>query len=197
MYAPVKNLPHSLRRALETVSYHRKDISIEARESATLSDAGSSGRRAFVILVNLDTGQSKTTWGSWGGSNMFNPRNGVDLDTRAYEIPPNGAVIRGSVGNTTYASILFAPTTMAPLLPKVEELADHEARVLYCYKCIKSGPYRVSELARVARKHPEANIPQTVEELVSKGYLKRNKAGAVQITTVGKNAYATNPLTTY
>jgi hypothetical protein len=101
------------------------------------------------------------------------------------------------VGNSTYASILVSPSTMAPLLPKVEKLADHEARVLYCYKSIKSGPYRVSELARVARKHPEANIPQNVEELISRGYLKRNKAGAIQITTSGKNAYATNPLTTY
>ncbi len=197
MYAPVNTLPESIQRALGSVSYHRKDINIEAKERASLSDAGSAGRKAFVILVNLQTGQSKATWGSWGGSNMFNPRNAVDLDDRDYPIPQNGAVIQGSVGNTTYASILVSPSTLAPLLPKADKIPDHEALILYCYKCIKGGQYRKDELDRVARKHPDASIAETVESLITRGYLKRNKAGAVQITTAGKNAYSTNPLTTY
>ncbi len=197
MYAPISSLPDSLQRALESVRYHRKDISIEAQETASLNDAGSDGCKAFVILVNLETGQRKVTWGSWGGPNMFNPRNAVDLDDREYELPPNGAVIRGSVGNSTYASILVSPTTMAPLLPKTDKLPDHDARILYCFKCIKGGQYRQIELAHVTEKHPDVDITQAIEDLVARGFLKRNKAGATQITTAGKNAYSTNPLTTY
>ncbi len=197
MYAPISSLPDSLRQALESVSYHRKDISIEARETASLNDAGSDGCKAFVILVDLETGQRKTTWGSWGGPNAFSPRNAVDLDTRDYPIPPNAAVVRGSIGNTTYATILVSPSTVAPLLPKVEKLADSDARILYCYVAIKGGQYRQTELQHVIRKHPDIDLDQAIEALVSKGYLKRNKAGATQITTKGKNAYSTNPLDTY
>ena len=114
MYAPVDTLPDSIRKALQSVRYGRRDISIEATERTSLSEAGSAGQKAFVILVNLDSGQTKTTWGSWGGPNMFNPRNPVDLDTREYPIPDNGAVIQGSVGNSTYARVLISPSTIAP-----------------------------------------------------------------------------------
>jgi len=197
MYAPVDTLPDSIRRALQTVRYGRRDISIEAAERTTLSDAGSAGQKAFVILVNLESGQTKTTWGSWGGPNMFNPRNPVDLDTREYPIPDNGAVIQGSVGNSTYARVLISPSTIAPLLPKADKVPDHEARILYCYVAIKGGQSRRDELAWVVRKHPGLDLEQAIEALISNGYLKRNKAGATQVTTEGKNAYQTNPLTTY
>ena len=71
-------------------------------------------------------------------------------------------MVRGSIGGTTYASILVSPSTVAPLLPKVDKLPDHEARVLYCYKAIKGGPYRRSELERVARKHPDQDIDRAL-----------------------------------
>ena len=57
---------------------------------------------------------------------------------------------------------------------------------LYCFAAIKGGEYRRDEMRR-------RNVSAaTVDSLVERGYLKRNRAGATQITTQGKNARTLN-----
>lgn len=181
-YAKVKELPDALQQALAAVGYGRSDILIEAKETESLFIAGGDGYRGFVCLVDLGTGSRQLHRGSWGGSNILNPQNHVDLDDRNYLLPPNGAVIKGSEGGNrpVLATISLHPSNIVRFLPAAPSLSNDEQRVLYAYKSLKAGPYRQDAMR---------GIPSTVaDELVEKGMLKRSKNGATQITSDGKNA---------
>lgn len=182
LHAKIQDMPNAIKSALSSVGYTRKDIAVHAAETCCLAAGGGQGRREFAIVVNLATGERKETWGSWGGANMFNPQNAVDLDTRAHPIPSNCVVIQGSVGESVYASIVALPTTLAPLLPAKADTTEKEQRILYAYGSLKSGPYRKQSLDGCG------TLPSDIDSLVARGLLSRNRGGAVQITTEGKNA---------
>jgi hypothetical protein len=135
-------------------------------------------------MVRLDTGTRQLINGSWGGANMFAPRNPVDLDAQDYAIPPNGVVIKGERGHGGTSATLYVPLTEASRFLPTEspKLAPSERHALYCYRAIKSGPYRRDELER------RGVLTATIDELVTRGLLARNKVGAVMITTAGRNA---------
>lgn len=181
MHIKISDLPQHLQNALNALGYRRADISVEGKDKVTLLDCGSDGRRAFVCIVNLATGERQTTRGSWGGPNMFSPKNSVDNDQNYYPIPKNGAVIKGLEGGQVYANVYVAPETIAPMLPAKPEVTDDEQSILYAYSALKSGPYRKEQIDRVK------NSAQVIDGMVTKGWLKRNAAGSVQITTDGKN----------
>jgi hypothetical protein len=183
MHVTVKSLPPIVRRALESVGYAHTDIAIEARERVWLADAGSAGQRAFAVILDLATGQALRLNGSWGGPNMFRDTV-VDSDDRERVLTPGLMVIKGSEGNRTYATIYVHPENMAPLLPSSPTIDDRDARVLACYRGLKSGPYRKEALARL--NCTDADIAR----LVAAGLLKQSSNGATQITTAGKNACA-------
>lgn len=185
MHAKVKDLPSSLRAALNSVGFHKSDIEILAAERVTLSGGGAgAGQRDFTCAVNLETGASASTYGSWGGANAFNQTNVVDLDDREHEIPVNGALIKGSEGggHPTMARVYVRPETLAPMLSSVPVLCPEEIAALWCHRALKGGSYRSEALKEhcVTLEH--------VDRLVEAGLLKRNSAGATQITTEGKNA---------
>lgn len=185
MYVQVKDLPAPVQEALTAVSYGRKDITVQASTSVVLSSSSGDGMRAFVALVNLSTGKHTVTWGSWGGANMFNPTNAVDNDDRSYELPADGVAIRGTKGgNQPVYATLHVPASMVDrILPSAGvTLTEAEKDALYCHKAYKGGQYRRDELAR---RNVTAEV---IDGLVERGLLSRNKAGAVQITTDGKNA---------
>jgi hypothetical protein len=183
MHVPVKNLPECVQAALKSVRYARADISVEPRESVNLSHAGGSGERGFAILVNLSSGEHRTSWGSWGGANPWNPRNAVDLDDSLHVLPANGVAISGSIGRSTFAYIYCPPSMATQFLPApTVELANVERHALYCHRSLKGGEYRRDELKR------RRVTPDVIDGLVARGLLKRNSAGACQITTDGRNA---------
>lgn len=182
MYVPTKALPECVRSRLKKHGYNRQDIAVEAREESVLSSCGSKGNRAYVVAVNLATGQATETLGSWGGANMFNPRNSVDLDHKARAIPPGVVVILGQEGYQPYATIVVHPDTMAKVLPEPEpELPELERACLSIF----------DTYIPAARKEYFARAgigSEIVDRLVESGHLARNKAGATRITTKGKNA---------
>ncbi len=211
----VKDLPSQLRGALESLGYARADVSLDPRETYSMSAGGSGdGRRAFVCAVNLQTGEREIARGSWGGPNMFNPRNAVDLDQTDRPLPINFAVIHGSEGNTVYASIYVNPATLTPMLPAAPQLGDFERSILNVIggytsagrknewerlcsdagrKAGDASGLHYSDRARwgiegEASKAKQTEIDGAIDTLVSLGLCKRNKAGAVSITTEGKNA---------
>ena len=183
MHTPITDLSPAIREALKSVDYHAADISVEAGETAAPS-WGDRGSRGFVVIINLTTGERRSVVGAWGGPNMFtsSPVDGRDV----VELPPNGAAIVGTMGHPrTFARIIAHPQAFGNLLPSAEdaeELTHEEQQAIYCFAAIKGGEYRRDELRR--RKVS----PATVDSLVERGYLKRNRAGATQITTQGKNA---------
>ena len=131
MYARVKDLPDCIQTALRAVSYGRPDISIEASERVSPMDPGSDGRRGFCMIVELATGRTEHHQGSWGGANMFNPQNRVDLDRNTYQIHEGVAVISGSTGyKGTYATVALNAANMALLLPPAPEVTEREQDIL-------------------------------------------------------------------
>jgi hypothetical protein len=182
MYVSTRELPEFVQSLLKKHGYHRPDISVVAKGAVSISDAGAAGQRAYSIVVNLETQQSQTHMGSWGGSNMFNPTNRVDLDTQLHVIPENGMVIKGSDGYRSYATIYVNPANIQRFLPPQERVSEPERAVLNAYQGLKSGLYRRQALERVA------NHEQVIAGLVKRGLLKQSKNGATRITTAGKNA---------
>src|SRR5258708_7518672 len=126
MYVSLKDLPDTIVSALSSVGYHSKDINVEAQETVSMFDSGGAGRRGFVVLVDIATGRCERHLGSWGGSNMFNPRNAVDLDTQERAIIPGMAVIKGSEGERTYATLYLHPDNLVKMLPAKPEVSDRE-----------------------------------------------------------------------
>lgn len=182
-YLLVRDLPHALQRALSRVGYGRKDIELSHAESVSIASSGGDGYKAFALVVNLSTGACAEHWGSWGGANMFNPRNAVDLDTRQHTLPPDGAVIRGSIGGgkPVCASITVSPACKILALPPAAEITPRQLAILSVVCGIKGG-YRREYFSR-------GNVqPGEIDALVSAGLLTRNKAGAVSATTAGRNA---------
>jgi hypothetical protein len=186
MYVQTKELLPALQDALKSVRYGAKDIRLEPAEKVDSYSEGDRGSRGFLIVLNLDTGERKHMRGSWGGGNMF-VSSLVDSGSEMAELPINGAVIKGTMGYPrTFATIYAHPSAIGRFLPAGaddrDELTQEELQALYCFVAIKGGEYRRDELRR--REVNDA----TVDSLVSRGFLKRNKAGATSVTTAGKNA---------
>jgi hypothetical protein len=182
----VKNLPAAVQTALEAVGYGRADIEVRASETVTLGTMGSgAGRQAFAVLVNLTTGAHHVERGSWGGINMFERDNAVDNDQNAYPLPADGVAITGARGGgrPVFATLHVPASMVNRILPagRKETLSDLERDVLGAFAGYTSAG-RKEWLERNA-------VPaDTVDGLVTRGLLKRNRAGATQITTDGKNA---------
>lgn len=184
MHVETKQLAPAIRRALESVSYGARDIEVVAADSVSGHSEGGQGQRGFVLILNLDTGRFQTVNGSWGGANPWD-RRAVDLTDERIALPENGCVIKGQVGYPrTFATVYAAPNSVGRFLPSGEEevLSDAEQQAIYCFAAIKGGEYRREELQR------RGVSGETVDSLVERGYLKRNKAGATMITVKGKNA---------
>ena len=183
-HVKVNALPPSVQSALASFGYARQDISVTAETTFSLRAGSAQGRRAFVCVVNLETGEKLVTYGSWGGANMFNPTNAVDLDDEDRPLPPNVVVIHGSEGNSVFADLEVNPATLAPMLPAAPTIDDRDARILACYRSLKSGPYRKEALAKLKCSDED------IKRLCALGLLKQSSNGATQITTDGKNACA-------
>lgn len=185
MFYATNELSPTIRAALVSVQYGAADIEIIGAESVDGTVAGGSGQRGFVIILNVDTGKYQRVMGSWGGASPFS-NSPVDGTDERIDIPTNGVVIIGSMGHPrTFARIYANPAAMGNLLPsgeQSEELTNAEQQAIYCFAAIKGGEYRRDEMRR------RGVNSATVDSLVERGYLKRNKAGATQITTKGKNA---------
>lgn len=184
IYSKVSELPETLQSALKSIGYSGKDIRLEAKEEVSAQVMGGDGRRGFCIIVNLSTGEKKEMIGSWGGANMFNTTNAVDLDSSSYAIPLDVAVIKGSMGNSVFADITLHPKNIIGLLGTSKAQLDERDRwILGTFKGLTSAG-RKYEWAR----NNDVPSEDDLNKLAGLGYLKRSKNGATQITTEGKNA---------
>lgn len=182
MFTKVRALPAVLQAALSSLGYHCDDIQVHVKERESVFSGGGDGYRSFAVLVNMATGERAERWGSWGGSNAFNPHNSVDTDTTLYELPVNMALIKGHEvgGKPVRCDLTIGPSNIVPWLTSSEtDLTDDEKQVLAIFKGYK--PVARKEYIGDDRMH-------LIEGLVSRGYISRNKAGATAITTKGKNA---------
>jgi hypothetical protein len=182
VFVSVASLPTAIQSALASKGYGRKDIGISAKESFSFSGASGDGYRAFAVLLNMATGESKEFIGSWGGGNAFVTTH-VDDDQTAHAIPVDGAVIDGQIGGNrpVSAHVTVHPANFPKYLPITVELSSDEKAILVMFRSYTSA-YRKETLR--PRHAP------IIAGLVAKGLLKQSKNGATAITTDGKNAVA-------
>lgn len=180
-YVDVKNLPLSIQRALDRISYKRPNIGVQERETYSHRDCGGRGQQAFSFTVDIKSGAVSTIhYGSWGGPNMFNSTNVVDTDETTHQLNPGTAHISGSKGGYMYASISFNPEDN--MMPKdTLVLTDRLAKVLEIYARYNSRG-RKDVFGRIGM--PSKEEISTLEEL---GCIKTNRAGAVTVTSKGRN----------
>lgn len=183
-YIAVKELPTTLIGALGSVGYGRSDIEIITQSSVSSDNSAyGDGYRGYVLWVNILTGEQKRFDGSYGGSNMFSQTVADDSD-QEIPLPINAAIIKGQIGgNHPVSAIIFVgPETLAKLIPEKDgDLTDRQKTILHCVNTVRGGKYRLDEFRR------GRVTPEEITALVEKGYLKQNKAGAISITTEGKN----------
>lgn len=183
LFVRVKTLPDSVQSALKAVNFGSEGVCLEASESISPSVAGGKGQKGYCIILNMATGERKEMFGSWGGSNLFNPNNQVDLDTKSYTILPGFAVIKGSIGEKTYATVYIHPDNMVKYLPITDtSLSDRDKWLLWTFDGLTSAG-RKNEWQR-SNDIPNENDLNSLAEL---GYLKRSKNGATKITVEGRN----------
>ena len=178
-----KDLPPSLKDALASVGYGRSDVAVVVETSTQLASAYGDGYRAFAIGVNLATGQRTIHHGAWGGENPFSRPSAVD-QRPTLEIPPGAAIVTGQEGGgrPVSATIHVSPGSLAPnVLAPVADVTDRERSILAIFGGLKSA-YRAEYLTR------SKVTAEEIDALIARGFLSRNKSGATQITTAGKNA---------
>jgi hypothetical protein len=83
-----------------------------------------------------------------------------------------------------HASIYIHPTAIAPLLPAAPAISDRDKSILLAFRSLTSAG-RKDEWSRNAASRPTT---EELDRLVAAGLLSRNKAGAMAITTEGRNA---------
>lgn len=206
MYVPVKTIDATIQRALSAIGYKRKDIEVRPTSTISAAQASGNGRRAFIILVDVNAGTYQIQKGSWGGANMFNQRNPVDLDTATRPMPVNGVVIEGYEGESVWAEIKVHPNMLPKFLPAGNtdkpELTPELLAGLACLASCKAS-YRKDSYSRWQASgyfsnyrnlgdHVGAttNYAKVMQRLVELGLAKENKAGAIAITMEGKNVIA-------
>lgn len=190
-----KELLPSMLKILKSVEYNKHTITISAVTSISPFDAGGDGQRGFFIAFYIDTGKILVEeYGSWGGANMFNPTNRVDLDSKSYTIPPGVAVIKGSEGGHMYANIYVRPENLAPLLEEPVDLTEEEKSILGALQ-LKSG-YKIEEINRINKKYTTYDFrkngyvlsklgEQVIDSLRERGFIKPGNLG---LTIKGKNS---------
>lgn len=187
MYIKTQDLPRILIQMLARRSFFKKDIMVTPSITCSMLCPGGAGLRYYVTIVDLSTDEVLLdNFGSWGGSNMFNPQNPVDLNDKEYTLAPGIVVIKGCVGYYAHAEIFVHPDTIAKLVPeKSMEMTPWEQKALRVIATCTRGralEFHYHGLGGYDTKRPE------FVGLVQKGLITINKRGAVAITTAGKNA---------
>lgn len=184
----VKDLPASVQKALASVRYKKRDINIRPATSFRLQSFAGDGQRDFTLVVNLQTGQFESTYGSWGGPNPYT-KNPTDSDDTKRPLPDGVLVIQGSEGGTrpVYASILANPSTLTPMLPSGDaDLSKEEASALNLIGGLITFARKEEFLRAGLGTYGPEN--EHVKSLAAKGLVKVASNGAIGLTLAGKNA---------
>lgn len=182
VHVQTKDLPDFVKSVLRTNNYNRPDVAVVIADGpVSVGGPVNDGQRGYTVAVDLATGNvSQTIMGSWGGG------EGTALDRGAtVNVPQNFAVIDGETGHVPYARIIVAPGTMAGALPEHIDLTDLQRQILGMVRSLNSRG-RKDECSY--RGISETQYMEVCQELATMGLVKINKAGAVAITTKGRNA---------
>lgn len=180
MFVKLKELPPIVKEALNKVGYHRVDILVEAAEEASLIAPYGDGYQSYAVAIDTKTNEiSREVTSNWGGGGWYSPKKTLDRPG-TLKLPENGMVIVGQRGGgrPVSAKLYAHPALLAPLLKPAsapeEEYTLAELIALVNFVALKPA-YR-----------PPIK-PETLAKFIEKGLVKKNKAGALSITTAGKD----------
>ena len=186
-HVEIDNLPAGLRSYLPRV-HKGKDIRVVSNTHVTPTSSYGDGHRAHFAMVHASTGKAEHEHvSSWGGSNMFT----TTPHDRLIQQGPMG-IQKGFVavhgGRQGIATLVVHPDDAhmyAPKLPEnLPQLSNQHLAALAAHNSLKSaGRKRHLSLHGANDSH--------VNDLVSFGLLKQNRAGATSITTTGRNVHNT------
>jgi hypothetical protein len=161
---------------------------LEFRGPQTVNSYWSGGSRAEYVLVNLIT---RETWSVPTSHPYFDRADNGDrcgnLELR--ELPPDTCLISGGIfcGKPGSIAIHVRPENMTAMLPAPgPELSAQQKSALDVICTIRGGARR-DEFDRRSLGAYGADNPH-VSALLAAGLAKKNKAGAVSVTTDGRNA---------
>ena len=165
----------------------RGSIPVYVSDTASMCAVSGDGCRGFATLIDLDSGDTRTVQGSWGGGNPFarGEHDSVDHDTTERALPSSGVVVKGYIGGSKggSCSVHIHPTRAAKLLPAKGSVSDREGMLLAVYAGLNSRGRKEH-----FERHPSA-VPSQAElaALAERGFIKLAKNGAVTITPEGRN----------
>lgn len=170
----------------------RSSIPCYVSETASMHAVSGEGCKGFATLIDLDSGATRTVWGSWGGGNPFarGEHDSVDHDTAERPLPPNGCIIKGYIGGAKggRVSITIHPTRAAKLLPEQGSVSERDRVLLGVYADLNSRGRK-----EYFERHPTAvPTPAELASLADRGFIKLAKNGAVTITPDGRNNRGAN-----
>lgn len=186
IHVDVRSFPESITRLLSEVGFNKKDICVRVVEQVSLSQGGGDGRRSFVGFAMLDNSREpRVYYGSWGGANPFE-NSAVDCDNTLHNMISGSCVLIGyeGGGHPTHATLYIHPDNVAKMLPEKPSVSERDQLILRAFVSLTSAG-RKNEWARYPNSRPS---DEELDSLVSRGLLSRNKAGAMAITTAGKNS---------
>lgn len=110
---PVETLPALVQSSLAQVNYVQPSIRVSTDTTFSFFTPGWAGKQAFATVVNLALQRSIHLTGTWGGALPWNKTKLVDSDRTEYPLPPQVAVINGTMGGRepTDAWIFVHPST--------------------------------------------------------------------------------------
>jgi hypothetical protein len=188
IYIAPSDLPPAVISALKDAGCPvRTSIPVYVSETASMCAPSGDGCKGFATLIDLDTLETRTVWGSWGGGNPFarGEHDSVDHDTAERPLPANGLIVKGYIGGSSggWASITVHPSRAAKLLPEQGSVSERDQILLGVYAGLNSRGRK-----EYFERHP-SDLPTTLElqSLADRGFIKLSKAGAVTVTPVGRN----------
>lgn len=188
IYLEPNQLPEMVRNAISEAGCPvRTSIPCYVSETESMHATSGDGCKGFATLINLDTGETRTVWGSWGGGNPFarGEHDSVDADTSERPLPPHGCIVKGYIGGSSggRASITIHPDRAAKLLPEAFSVSERDQLLLGVY-----GAFNSRGRTKYFERHPENRPTQAeLESLAARGFIKLAKNGAITITPAGRN----------
>lgn len=195
MYCSPKSTPE-VARILDSVpslpGKRNADVSVVPfRGPQTCNSYWSDGSREYYALVDMSTGES---WQVPTSHPFFDripsgERCGT-LEVR--ELPPGTCLVEGGyfMGKPKSFRLMVPAENLTKLLPApTAAVSDKAMSALDAIVTVRGGGFRRDEFCRRALGTYSAANPY-VAELLAAGLVSANKAGAVSVTTEGRNVHA-------
>lgn len=178
----VKEFPAILRLAFP--GYSGRKFKVESSADVTLhSDSWEGGSKVSYRLIDLETGEVRGVTREFG-----NPYTNPSGQVPTVALRPGLAVVAHSIfcGKDTGLTAYLHPDNFVAMLPPAIEMSADERRALDIIGSYKGGHHRAEAWRGLPGRYEAAN--PLIQSLAAKRLVTINRAGAVAITTEGRNA---------